>query len=199
MPRAKSNCNGIISAAELSAAAGAGTAATPSAPPEPGCGDELAEVGRELGSPGAPAVLGGHGARVVAGSLVLQVPTVRGASTKGVLVFSVLPFFFFNYKLTNAAPRQCPGLAVPSSRPPPAGGSVGGVAAPCRVQGAGAVRSSPRGCQELGKLFSSQLDDPDYYLVSRSGLLIKLGTAGFAVPAACLGRGIYLLLTREGN
>lgn len=57
----------------------------------------------------------------------------------------------------------------------------------------------PRAVKELGKLFSSQLDNPDYYLVSRSGLLIKLGTAGFAVPAACFGRGIYLLLTREGN
>lgn len=68
----------------------------------------------------------------------------------------------------------------------------------------------PRGChchpnagcwcrQELRKLFPSQLDNPNYYLDSRSGLLIKLGTTGFAVPAACLGRGIYLLPTREGN
>lgn len=55
------------------------------------------------------------------------------------------------------------------------------------------------GHREPGKLFPSQLDNPNYYLVSRSGLLIKLGTAGFAVPAACLSRGIYLLLTGEGN
>lgn len=44
-----------------------------------------------------------------------------------------------------------------------------------------------------------QLHNPNYHLLAGSWLLIKFGTAGFAVPAACLGAGIHLPEPGGGN
>lgn len=110
------------------------------------------EVGRDLGVSGCS-----HGAWGAQGKGAGWVPCTAGTDRARCIQKGVycLLFFLFSLYYKLGAPWQCPGLAVPSSHPSPAGGPLGVVASPCRVRGAGAVGSIPSGCQGPSRSWGS--------------------------------------------